>query len=81
MFYFFESGYMLFRSGTLILLPAFHTRARMLSAGGSARGFCFQQVNRSAVGEKALGLISVSAYGCLCGLRLSIQHPANELTH
>lgn len=27
------------------------------------------------------GLISVSAYGRLCGLRLSIQHPANELTH
>lgn len=27
------------------------------------------------------GLISVSACGCLCGLRLSIQHPANELTH
>lgn len=26
-------------------------------------------------------LISVSAYGRLCGLRLSIQHPPNELTH
>lgn len=27
------------------------------------------------------GLISVSADGRLCGLSLSIQHPANELTH
>lgn len=26
-------------------------------------------------------LISVSAYNRLCGPRLAIQHPANELTH
>lgn len=68
--------------GLCAIVPAaLHTRACMAVGWWFTGGFSLQQVTRSAFCEKALGLISVSAYGCLCGLRLSIQQPANELTH